>query len=247
MPKVNGVDITQPESGGGGGFTNALMGIFRERTRAQQQLNMMAYGSALDVAAKAAETEITADIGRKALVKDFKTIYKKRSKDVLYPEGHPRAGQVKHKAGDFVNPELAQHVSEAGLEATPYGYRFSPSSLTKVEKMRRGVGEFEQYKATAPSQANVTTGAKKPRGSKKVTAAQPVETNAPVTPMVNESPQTIVPANTGNRAPEPSKGGFTQLELPFKKPRAPRTPKAKPAGGTTPSSGLGMGEMPSGQ
>ena len=70
MPRINGVDITQPESSGGGGFTNALMGIFRDRTRAQRQLEMMAYGSALDVAAKAAETEVTADAAREAFVPD---------------------------------------------------------------------------------------------------------------------------------------------------------------------------------
>lgn len=234
MPRVNGVDITQPESNRGGGFTGALMGIFRDRTRAQQQLQMMAYGSALDVASKAAEVEVTSDVSRKALAKDFKMIYSKHKKDVYYPDGHEKAGQLKHKAGDYKNPELASHVSEAGLESTPYGYKFSPSSLTKAEMMRRGVGPFEQY--SAPTGGATTTSG--PTKGKKKSA--PVETPAPTMPVVNEAPQTVAQPNVGIRQPAPSKGGFKQPTLPGMG-KVSRTPK-KPTPPAT--GGLGMGDMP---
>lgn len=226
MAKVNGIDITEARSGGGGGIADQIMGVFRERSRAQRQLEMMAFGSALDVASKAAETEVTANIGREALVKDFQTFYEKDPSDPT----------------KFKNPELAKHISEAGLESTPYGYKFSPSSLTKVEKMRRGVGEFEQYKAPVTG-VTPTTGAEKPRkgGSKSV--------KGPVAaPVVNEAPQTIAPANVGVRAPRVTKGGYKQPALPgmaragAKPAKSKKAPKVAPTGGTPT---LGMGEMPS--
>ena len=249
MARINGVDITEPRSaGGGGGIANSIMGIFRDRSRAQQQLNIMAFGSALDVASKAAETEITADISRKALVKDFKTFNAKHTKDVLYPKGHPRAGEVKYKAGDYKNPELQKHVAEAGLEATPYGYRFSPSSLTKLEMARKGVGPFENMGLGPTAGVKPTTGPEKPRRSKGAPT-----TPATSTPVVNDTAANVAPANVGDRTPAASKGGFTpkvkQPALPGMaragSPRVPATKKAakpKPAGG---SSTLGMGEMPS--
>lgn len=247
MARINGVDITEPRGSGGGGFTNALMGIFRDRSRAQQQLNLMAFGSALDVASKAAETEVVADVSRKALVKDFRTFNAKHTKDVLYPKGHPRAGEVKYKAGDYKHPELQKHVSEAGLEATPYGYRFSPSSLTKLEMARKGVGPFSEYGLAPTAGVKPTTGPAKPRGRRGSAPAQPEQPAA--TPMVNDTTTPVAPANVGQRAPKPTKGGFTQPALPgmsragaTKAAKPKKAPKVAPTGGT---SNIGMGEMPS--
>lgn len=248
MARINGVDITEPRGSGGGGFTNALMGIFRDRSRAQQQLNLMAFGSALDVASKAAETEITGDIARKGLVKDFATIYAKHKKDVLYPKGHPRAGEVKYKAGDYKHPELAKHASEAGLEKTPSGNtEFSPSSLSKLELAKKGVGPFSEYGLAPTAGVKPTTGPAKPRGRKGSAPAQPEQPVA--TPMVNDTTTPVAPANVGQRAPKPTKGGFTQPVLPgmsragaTKAAKPKKAPKVAPTGGT---SNLGMGEMPS--
>lgn len=212
--------MPEPSSSGGGSLSNQLMGIFRERSRQQQQLQMMAFGSALKVASDVTSTKLKGDEARKGLVKDFRTIYKK------YPQGHPRAGE-------YVNPELATHVSEAGMEVTPSGYRFSPSSLTKLEQMKKGVGAFEQYKASA-SGVTPTTGPEKP--------GQKGKQGPVTTPVVNEQPQTVTPPNVGNRGPRATKGGFTQPAM-FTKTGA-TTKAARPAAKKARTKNLGLGQTP---
>lgn len=224
------MDMPMPESSGSGGgnLTNQLMGIFRERSRAQKQLELAAYGSAMNVASEVASEQLKGDVRREGLIKDFQAIYEK------HPEGHAQAGQ-------YVNPKLVQHVEEAGMELTPSGAKFSPSSLTKLELMRKGLGPFEQYKAPTAG-ATTSTGPEKPQGRKGKGTPK-------VTPTVNDQPQVLTPPNVGNRAPRPSKGGYTQPAMftkagnvtkaaaPVKKARAPRAPRAG-------SSNLGLGQTP---
>lgn len=189
MPNINGVDIVEPQSGGGNKLMSAIGGFVNRRIRARQRQNEMVFQTMLRVAGDAASTEAKTDVAREALVKDFGTIYAR------YPKGHERAGE-------YVNPELATHTNEAGLEAVPSGYKWSPSSLTKLDQAKKGVGPFAQYNTPAAGVVP-TSGPKKPKKNKSASnKGKATPAPAPAnTATINDTEQVINPPNVGNRAP----------------------------------------------
>lgn len=202
MPKINGVDITEPRGSSGGGFTDAIMGIFRDRTRAQQQLNMMAYGSALDVAAHVTKTELGGEAISKATQAHYDRMFGADPNSPWKSKKAQKAAQ--RQLSDFglksMSPDKVElqsvgqviNIGKGGESKAKQGPNFAK---------QKGDGEGEGGSNIVPKpgpQPSAPSNAQYFRGSG----------TPSYTPMVNETSTPINPANTGKRTPSPSKGGF---------------------------------------
>lgn len=219
MARISGMEMPEPTSGTGGGFTNALMGIFRERTRAQKQLELMAYQSAMGVAAHTAKVKLGGMAASEAMKEHYELAHDPtqfRSEEArLDFLGNLRSGGIAEVGASGLKAQRVGRVIQEGGK---------PSKKTAAPVM--GGNKPAQGKPTDPN---------KPRGG--------ARTQAIPTPAVNEQPQVVSAPNVGNRAPKASKGGYKQEAL-FT-PAGNVTKAAKPKTAKPRVKKPGMGETPS--
>lgn len=185
MAEIRGMQMPEPSSGGGGSLTNQIMGIYRERTKAQRALEMMAYQSAMNVAGHVAKTKLGAEALGEADIEHTKRIFNPATwGDEAWAK---KAAEVRQK-----------QYEEAGIRDI---------SGTKLAYQSRGTVGYTP-KETTPEKDRMSTDAAK------MFMRNIPTTEAPETPTVNDQPQTITTPNVGNRRPNASKGGYKKPPMP---------------------------------
>jgi hypothetical protein len=142
MAEIRGMQMPEPSSGGGGGLTNQLMGIFRERSRAQRQLELMAYQSAMNVAGSVAKTKL----GSEAISEAMQGHYER----VFDPEGW-KSEDARKLAQQHLEQSGIRSFGPGRFEAQARGEVISGGVRRSRGSKRQDVPEGSVKKRTVPT------------------------------------------------------------------------------------------------
>lgn len=206
--------MPEPTGSAGGSLTNSLMGIFRERTRAQKQLELMAYQSAMGVAANVAKTKL----GGQALTEAMKEHY-----ETAYDSGTWRNPQAQKTFQAHLEGAGVKRFGVSGFEAQAIG-NYPRAERTKEEEQAPGTPKVKRRKV----------------GGEPTTPPAPVVNEAAQTVVPPNVGQRAPKASKGGFV-QPAlftpKGNVTKAAKPavrkprVKKPGTGQTPSNPPMGG----------------